>query len=152
MASLLTVSNALWTAQPLLEGAVAYSLWRRNLHKDFPFFFGYMLAQIAMFTALFPIYNWSSDVFFHRYWYYLNWGTTAIGIALGFRVLHEISMEVFRPFHTLKDLGTMLFRWAALVMLLVGVVVAASATSNVLIIEQVVVVIQHQRIRDDFCR
>lgn len=142
MASLLTVSNALWTAQPLLEGAVAYSLWRRNLHKDFPFFFGYMLAQIAMFAALFPIYNWSSDVFFHRYWYYLNWGTTAIGIALGFRVLHEISMEVFRPFHTLKDLGTMLFRWAALVMLLVGVVVAASATSNVLIIEQVVVAIQ----------
>ena len=142
MASLLSVSNILWASQPLLEAMVAISLWRRKMHKEFPYFFAYLLAQIAMFCVLFPIYNWSTDVFFHRYWYYLDWGTTAVGIALGFRILHEISMDVFRPFHTLKDLGTVLFRWAALVMLLVGVVVAASATPNVLIIAQVVVAIQ----------
>ena len=136
MASLLTVSNALSLLQPLLEGAVAFSLWRRKAHKEFPYFFAYLLAQIAMFCVLFPISNWASAGFMQRYWYYLNWGTTAIGIALLSKVLHEISMDVFRPFSTLKDLGTVLFRWAALVMLLVGVVVAASATSNILRVQQ----------------
>ena len=142
MASLVTVSNVLWAAQPLLEGAVAYSLWRRKLHKEFPFFFVYLLAQIAMFCVLFPIEKWASDAFFQRYWYYLDWGTTAIGIGLGLKVLHEISMDVFRPFHTLKDLGTVLFRWAALVMLLVGVIVAASTTTEIPILEQSVIAVQ----------
>ena len=142
MASLLTVSNALWAVHPILEGAVAFSLWRRKLHKEFPFFFAYLLTQIIMFCVLFPIYNWSSDTFWGNYWFYLDWGTTAVGIALLFKVLHEISMDVFRPFPTLKDLGTVLFRWAALVMLLVGVVVAASASSNILGIQQALDAVQ----------
>ena len=142
MASLLTVSNVLWAVHPLLEGVVAFSLWRRKLHKEFPFFFAFLLTQMAMFCLLFPIYNWSSDAFFHRYWYYLDWTTTAVGIALLFKVLHEISMDVFRPFPTLKDLGTVLFRWAALVMMLVGVVVAASASSNLLGIRQALEAVQ----------
>lgn len=142
MASLATVSTALWAAQPLLEGALAYSLWRRKLHRDFPVFFAYLLAQIAMFCILFPIVTWASNAFFNRYWYYIDWGTTAIGIGLGLKVLHEIAMDVFRPFPTLKDLGTVLFRWAALVMLLVGVVVAASTTSDMPILEQAVIAVQ----------
>ena len=146
MASLAMVSSALWAAQPLLEGAVVYSLWRRKLHKDFPFFFRYLLAQIAMFCVLFPIDRWASDAFFFRYWYYLDTGATAIGIALGIKVLHEISMDVFRPFDTLQDLGTVLFRWAALVMLLVGVVVAASTTSDMPILEQSVTAV-HRCVR-----
>ena len=142
MASLESISNAIWVAQPLLEGAVACSLWRRKLHKEFPYFFAYLLAQITMFCVLYPIERWSSEVFYHRYWYYLDWGTTAIGIGLGLKVLHEISMDVFRPFHTLKDLGTVLFRWAALVMLLVGVIVAASTTPEMPVFEQSVMAVQ----------
>jgi hypothetical protein len=54
-----------------------------------------------------------------------------VSLALGFKVIHEIFLDVFRPYHTLKDLGTVLFRWAALVMLLVaGVVAAASPTAG----------------------
>jgi hypothetical protein len=47
-------------------------------------------------------------------------------VFLGFKVIHEIFLDVCRPYHTLKDLGTMLFRWAGLVMLLVAIVVAVS--------------------------
>ena len=39
---------------------------------------------------------------------------------------------MFRPFHTLRDLGTVLFKWAGLVMLLVAGVVSVSSDSRIL--------------------
>jgi hypothetical protein len=142
MASFLTISNVLWAAQPVLEGAVVFSLWRRKLHKEFPVFTAYLLTQMATVIVLFPVYNFASDHFFYRYWFYLNWAASLIEFPLGFKVLHEIFMDVFRPFPAMKDLGTVLFRWGALVMLLVGVVVAASAKADLPVIEQVVVAVQ----------
>jgi hypothetical protein len=50
--------------------------------------------------------------------------------VLAFRVIHEVFLDVFRPFHMLKDLGTIIFKWAGLVMLLVSVVVAFSSSSE----------------------
>jgi len=50
---------------------------------------------------------------------------------------------VFRPYHALKDLSTVLFRWAALVMLLVALVVAASnSTATTSPITQAVITAQ----------
>jgi len=45
-------------------------------------------------------------------------------------VIHEAFLDVFRPFHTLRDLGTVLFKWAGLVMLLVAGVVSVSTNSS----------------------
>ena len=47
-----------------------------------------------------------------------------------FKVIYEVFLDVFRPYHTLKDLGSVLFMWAGLVMLLVAGVVAASSSTN----------------------
>ena len=41
-------------------------------------------------------------------------------------IIREVFLDVFRPYYTLKDLGSVMFKWAALVMLLVAFVVAAS--------------------------
>jgi hypothetical protein len=142
MASFHTISNVLWLSQPVLAGVVAVSLWRQKLHKEFPFFMAYLLAQMATVAVLFPVYNFASDHFFYHYWYFLNWGANIIAILLGFRVLYEIFLDVFKPFRAINDLGTVLFRWGALVMLLVGVVVAASAKTDLPVIEQVLVAIQ----------
>jgi hypothetical protein len=143
MASSFVMLNVLWGAQPLLGAAVAVSLWRKKLHKTFPYFMAYLLSQVVTVSVLFPVYNFASDHFYHRYWYVLNWVASVIGLTLGFNVLHEIFSDVFRPYHALRDLGTVLFRWGALVMVLVGVVVAASATSDTLpVMEQAVVAVQ----------
>ena len=45
-------------------------------------------------------------------------------------VIYEIFLDVFRPYYTLKDLGSVLFKWAALVMSLVAFVVAASSPTG----------------------
>jgi hypothetical protein len=54
------------------------------------------------------------------------WLGEAVNAVIGFKVIHEVFVDVFRPYHTLKDLGTLLFKWAGVVMLLVSVVVAFS--------------------------
>ena len=116
-----TVVLYLWCAQPILQSAVALVLWRRKLHKQFPAFFVYLLAQVVNFAVIFPLR--SGD---YRFYFASFWLGEAVNAVLGFKVIHEIFLDVFRPYHTLKDLGTLLFKWAGVVMLLVSVVVAFS--------------------------
>jgi hypothetical protein len=121
-----TVVLSLWCAQPILLSAAVLILWRRKLHKQFPVFFLFLLAQVANFAALFPLWLvGSGDVYF-----YLFWLGEAVNALLGFKVIHEVFLDVFRPYHTLRDLGTLLFKWAGVVLLLVSVVVAFSNSSD----------------------
>jgi hypothetical protein len=117
-----SVVTYLWCAQPMLQGLVAAILWRRKLHKQFPVFFCFLLAQVANFALIFPAWCIGN----YRLYFGLFWVGAAVNAVLGFKVIHEIFLDVFRPYHTLKDLGTLLFRWAGVVMLLVSVVVAFS--------------------------
>ena len=116
---------ALWIAHPLLETGIAIVMFRRGLHRKFKFFFGYILTQLAIFTVVFP-------AFWHNYSaaFYLYWVCDALSVALGFAVIHEVFVDVFRAFHTLRDLGSVLFKWAGLVMLLVAAVVSVSTNSS----------------------
>jgi len=116
----------LWCSQPILQSVAAVVLWRRKLHKQFPVFFLFLLAQIANFAALFPLWLVGS----RGVYFYLFWVGEAVNAFLGFKVIHEIFLDVFRPYHTLKDLGTLLFKWAGVVLLLVSVVVAFSRSSD----------------------
>lgn len=112
----------LWGFQPIAETAVALVMWRRKLNKVFPAFYTFLLWDVLQFSVLFPVYLAGS----YKWYYYGFWFNMAVYVVLGFRVIHEIFIDVFRPYHTLKDLGTVLFKWAALVMLLVSAVVAFS--------------------------
>jgi len=112
----------LWCAQPILQSVVAVIFWRRKLHKQFPAFFLFLLAENVNFAVLFPL--WLTGKATPYFW--LFWLGEAVNAVLGFKVIHEIFVDVFRPYHTLKDLGTLVFKWAGVVMLLVSVVVALS--------------------------
>lgn len=117
-----TIVLYLWCAQPILQSVVAVILWRRKLHKQFPMFFLFLLVQVANFAVIFPLWlTGNYKLYFGPFWL-----GEAVNAVLGFKVIHEIFVDVFRPYHTLKDLGTLLFKWAGVVMLLVSVVVAFS--------------------------
>ena len=116
---------ALWMAHPTLQLGIAALMVRRGLHRKFKFFFGYILIQLITFALVFPAYWRSSSLVFNLYWF-----CEALSVAFGFAVIHEVFVDVFRPFHTLRDLGTVLFKWAALVMLLVAGVVSLSTSST----------------------
>ena len=117
-----TVALYLWCAQPILQSVVAVILWHRKMHKQFPVFFLFLLVQVANFAIIFPL--WLVGDF--KMYFVVFWLGEAANAVLGFKVIHEIFLDVFRPYHTLKDLGTLLFKWAGVVMLLVSVVVAFS--------------------------
>jgi hypothetical protein len=123
------VYNALWFAHPALQASlVGIMLWRK-LHRTFPVFFGYVAFQILVFALIFPLRG-APGARFYTAFFYVYWATTAISVILGFRVIHEVFLDVFRPYHTLRDLGSVLFKWAGLVMLMVAAVVAASTASG----------------------
>jgi len=117
---------ALWVMHPILQVGIVAFMIRRGLVRPFKFFFAYILTQILTFAVVFPAFFWRSyDAFF-----YLLWGCNAISVTFGFLVIHEIFVDVFKVFHTLRDLGTVLFKWAGLVMLLVAGVVSVSTNSS----------------------
>jgi hypothetical protein len=116
---------ALWVAHPVLQMGIAAIMFRRGLHRKFKFFFGYILTQLITFAVVFPA-HWHS----YSACFYLYWTCDALSVAFGFAVIHEVFVDVFRFFHTLRDLGTVLFKWAGLVMLLVAGVVSVSTNSS----------------------
>jgi hypothetical protein len=115
----------LWVTHPILQLALAGAMVRNKLHRLFPVFFAYICFQIFAFCLIFPMNKWGHFSYTQYFWCY--WACSAVNLVLGFMVIYEIFLDVFRPYHTLKDLGSVLFKWAALVMSLVGFVVAASS-------------------------
>jgi hypothetical protein len=115
----------LWIAHPIVQTIIAVAMLRRKQHLQFKYFFAYIALQILSFPIVFPAYFYSRSAFF-----YASWITTAVSVAFGFKVIHEAFLDVFSPFHTLRDLGTVLFKWAGLVMLLVAGVVSVSSNSS----------------------
>jgi hypothetical protein len=116
---------ALWIAHPVLQMGIAAIMVRRGLHRKFKFFFGYVLTQLVTFAVVFPALLHHSSAAF-----YLYWVCDALSVAFGFAVIHEVFVDVFQAFHTLQDLGSVLFKWAGLVMLLVAGVVSVSTNSS----------------------
>ncbi len=117
---------ALWLMHPVLEMGIAGFMLQRRMLRNFRFFFAYVLTQLVTFAVVFPAFVWRGyDSLFLLYWC-----CNAISVTFGFLVIHEIFVDVFRMFHTLRDLGTVLFKWAGLVMLLVAAVVSVSTNSS----------------------
>jgi hypothetical protein len=120
------VYYALWIMHPLLELGMLALMLRRGLFRPFKFFFAYIVTQILTFCVVFPAYVWHS----YSALFYLYWSCNAVSVTCGFLVIHEVFVDVFKWFHTLRDLGTVLFKWAGLVMLLVAAVVSVSTNSS----------------------
>jgi hypothetical protein len=116
----------LWLMHPVLEMGIIGLMMQRRLLRNFRFFFAYILTQLVTFAVVFPAYVWRS----YSALFLLYWCANAITVTFGFLVIHEIFVDVFRMFHTLRDLGTVLFKWAGLVMLLVAAVVSVSTNSS----------------------
>ena len=115
---------ALWVSQPVLQAAIAVVIYRRKLHKQFGAFFWYTAAQIALFAVSFPIRH-NHSVYFDVYY-----SSAAINVIFAFKIIHEVFLDVFRPYPALKDLGTALFKWAAMIMILVSVVMISMSPGS----------------------
>src|SRR5271167_37723 len=104
----------LWLASPLFQMGVVVALFRRGLHKEYPYFYTYTILSVLGIAFLLCVQG-SPYLYFWGYWV-----SAAISVVISFAVLWEVFKEALRPYEALRDFSVILFRWAALVVVLVG--------------------------------
>lgn len=125
-----TIQCVMWLASPAVQSGVIYFMLRRKLHRDYPVFFNYTLLQVLTSVFLFCVKFFCPQPASDYIYYFGFWGTTMLSSLMAFGVLYEIFKDAFRPFEALRDLSSILFRWAALVVLLVAGMSAVTASNS----------------------
>ncbi len=134
------IDYALWFTAPALQLGILVFMYRRRMQEQYPAFFNYTILQVISVPLLaIAKPRWP----FAYYWGY--WATVCLSVGLSFFILQEVFRDAFRPFEALRDMSTILFRWAALVLLLVAGMSAVTAynfnhidivTGTILLIER----------------
>lgn len=119
---------ALWFAHPILQTAIAVTMFRHGQHRVFRCFFAYTAVQIPIFAVVFPLYIYTPDSSY--LYFYVDWFATMLSIALGFSVIHEAFLDIFQGFGRLSGLSRLLFRWPGLLLLLVAGILAFSTNPS----------------------
>ena len=112
----------LWVTVTLLQAGIAIAMYRRKQHREFPAFWWYTVFHVVQSITAFVASSTSYTVFFYVYW-----GTEAIDAIFTLVVLQEIFSKVFDPYSSLRNIGSVLFRWLAILLCLFAVVSAAVA-------------------------
>jgi len=105
-----------WLLAPVLSLPLAVSMWLRGLNREFPMFWSFLVLNICRSIASFTFYHldWGAAYFIEFY------SAQVVEVVLSFFVIHELYRQVFHSYRGLRALGSLLFRWAAVVMVLVA--------------------------------
>ena len=111
----------LWAAAPCLQGCVLYFMHRRGLDAQLPIFYGYTIVQAVTDTYLLIVERVSYIVYFYSYWI-----VTALTVVLTLAIIDELFRVAFRDFAAIRSVGTSIFRWGALLILVAAMLAAFS--------------------------
>jgi hypothetical protein len=109
------IDYVLWLTAPTLQLGVLAVMYKRGLQREYPYFFYYTILAVANEPILFFAQRSSYSLYYYCYWI-----SIALTALVSFAVLYEIFQNAFRPYEALRDLSVILFRWSALVILLVA--------------------------------
>jgi hypothetical protein len=110
-----------WLVGPALQLTLLIFMIQRKLHVVFPRFFSYILFQIVKSGFLFVIYRYYDANYFDAYW-----TGNAISVLLAVTVMDEILHNLFEQYGGIQNLGSIIFRWACGLLLLLSIVNAFS--------------------------
>lgn len=118
----------LWIAPHALQAVLAVMMVRRKLVREFPAFFVYTVQEVLQFIVLFAMdkIDAVSGQAYTMAWFV----GTAVSIVLRFAVVYEIFEHVFSNYPTLKELGTVILRWATVVLMIIAVVLVGYSTTG----------------------
>lgn len=118
----------LWISPHVLLAVVAVFMYKRGLHRDFPFFWLYTLYETGEFALLYAL-NFIPSITGQQYTYaYLV--TLVISIALRFGIIREISDDLFRERQFLRDAARGSLRWTKALLVLIGFACAIYAPGD----------------------
>ena len=116
----------LWWLAPIVQVCLMVCMVRRGQRRRFPAFFAYTAIMLVFFVAGVVSYRLSYNIYFYVYWV----GQLLV-VGAEFAVMHEIFRSIFLPYESLRELGDVLFKWSAMVLVLVAVVCAVSGHAAV---------------------
>ena len=127
------ISSTQWTLIAValtcaaVQGFTLRILRNRKILSNFPMFFRYsaFCAAASVVSVLPYMFFCSKEVYFYGYWV-LTTGT----MVLEFTVLYELLVNALKPYSALIDLGKMLFRWAAVFLVLAALLTAFATTGT----------------------
>ena len=111
-----------WLVGPALQITLLTFMIQRKLHVVFPRFFSYILFQTVKSGFLFVIYRYYDGMYFDAYW-----TGNAISVLLAVTVMDEILHNFFKQYGGIQNLGSLIFRWACGLLLLLSIVNAFSS-------------------------
>lgn len=111
-----------WLLGPALQVTLLASMVHRKLHAVFPRFFSYILFQILKSGFLFVTYQYYEGGYFDAYW-----TGNAISVILAVTVMDEILHKLFSEYGGVQSFGSIIFRWACGLLLLLALVNALSS-------------------------
>jgi len=98
---------------------------RCKLQSEFPVFFRYTcICLVAYAVSIIPF------IFFCPQFLYIYWVLNVITMVFEFAVLYELLVNALKPYSALIDLGKMLFRWAAVFLVLAALLTAFATAST----------------------
>jgi len=96
-----------------------------KLQSEFPVFFRYTcICLVAYAVSIIPF------IFFCPQFLYIYWVLNVITMVFEFAVLYELLVNALKPYSALIDLGKMLFRWAAVFLVLAALLTAFATAST----------------------
>jgi phosphate/sulfate permease len=98
---------------------------KRRARASFPIFFNYIVCTLVMYLFIVICTFLPCPKYFYVYW-----TLTAVNTLLVFGVLYEVFANAMSPFSAVIDLGRMLFRWAAIFLLVTAVLTATVTGGN----------------------
>jgi len=105
-------------AEFLLWSTLAFVFWKKGLRKRFPALNLYLLLRMCSMPALLTLLYIQAQPWGHqyfKYYFFSSWGVYILSAISLFFVTLEIFRSVLSSFSGLMRLGTIVFRWVALV-------------------------------------
>jgi hypothetical protein len=115
--------TGLWIASLGLHSGMTVVLIGKKLLGRFPLFSAYAIFTLAASIANYFLYR------FQNTYFYTYWLSEGVAVILGLGVVYEIFRQLFAPYPALRRLASMIFQWAVLVLILLGVIVVYFHTS-----------------------
>jgi hypothetical protein len=122
------LSLFLWITPQVLLGVVAVVFYKRRLYREFPFFFAYVLYEIAGFLMLFALYSvlgLTSAAYAYAFSIQL-----VLSVALRFGVIDEVSRDLFRDSEFLKTTARRSLQGVTGLLVVIGILLAVYAPGD----------------------
>ena len=126
------------SAEFLLWALLGFLFWKKDLHRRFPAMGTYLALRVGSAPVLLVLLygqarHWFNDYCFLAY-FFTYWAIYIASAVILFFVCLEVFSSALASFSGLIRLGTVVFRWAALVSVIVSVASISFAHLGILII------------------